>query len=75
MLRNAFEDRVLPFDSDAAREYAYIAAMRRFIGRIVPLGDGRIAAIAGSHGMSVATRKVRDFEDTGIETVNPWTAA
>ncbi len=74
MLRNAFEDRVLPFDSDAAREYAYIAAMRRSIGRIVPLGDGQIAAIARSHGMSVATRNVRDFEDTGVETVNPWTA-
>ena len=75
MLRNAFEGRVLPFDSDAAREYACIAAMRRSIGRIVPPGDCQIAAIARSHGMSVATRNVRDFEDTGVETVNPWTAA
>ena len=26
MLSDAFEDRVLPFDSDAARAYGYIAA-------------------------------------------------
>ena len=29
MLRDAFENRVLPFDSDAAHAYADIAAMRR----------------------------------------------
>ena len=32
MLRDAFDDRVLPFDSDAARAYGYIAAGRRSDG-------------------------------------------
>ena len=35
MLYDAFEDRVLPFDSNAARAYAGIAAMRRAAGRSV----------------------------------------
>ena len=36
MLREAFENRVLPFDSGAARAYADIAAKRRSTGRPVP---------------------------------------
>ena len=35
--------------------------------------DCRIAAIACSRGMAVATRNVRDFGDIAVETVDPWT--
>ena len=75
MLGDAFDDRVLPFDSRAARAYADIAAMRRSAGRTVPPADCQIAAIARSRDMAVATRNVRDFEDIDIEIVNPWTTA
>ncbi len=72
MLRDAFGDRVLPFDSEAARAYGYIAAVRRFAGRPVAPADCQIPAIAASRGMVVATRNVRDFEDMEMEIVNPW---
>ena len=75
MLSDAFDGRVLPFDSTAARAYADIAAMRRSAGRTVPPADCQVAAIAQSRDMAVATRNVRDFEDIDIEIVNPWTAA
>ncbi len=75
MLRDAFEDRVLPFDSDAARAYGNIAAVRRSAGRPVAPADCQIAAIAASRDMAVATRNVRDFEDMGIEIVDPWSGA
>ncbi|MCE2531270.1 MAG: type II toxin-antitoxin system VapC family toxin [Acidimicrobiia bacterium] len=74
MLRDAFEDRVLPFDSDAARAYGYIAARRRSSGRPVSPADCQIAAIAASRRMTVATRNVRDFEGMGIEVLDPWAA-
>ena len=74
MLRDAFEDRVLPFDSEAARAYADIAATRRSAGRTVAPADCQIAAIARSRDMAVATRNVRDFEDIGIKVVDPWSA-
>ena len=74
MLSDAFDGRVLPFDSRAARAYADIAAMRRSAGRRVPPTDCQIAAIARSRDMAVATRNVRDFDDVDIEIVNPWTA-
>ena len=75
MLRDAFEDRILPFDSDAARACADIAAARRSTGRPVAPTDCQIAAIARSRNMAVATRNVRDFEHVGVEVVDPWAAA
>ena len=74
MLRDAFENRVLPFDSDAARAYADIAATRRSAGRAVAPADCQIAAIARARNMAVATRNVRDFEDIDVEVVDPWVA-
>ncbi len=73
ILREDFEDRVLSFDSDAAREYAEIAAACREAGHTAALADCQIAAIARSRGMAVATRNTRDFEGMGIEVINPWT--
>ena len=75
ILREDFVDRILPFDSEAAREYADIAAMRRSAGRTVSPADCQIAAIARSRDMAVATRNIRDFNDIDIEIINPWTAA
>ena len=75
ILREDLEGRILPFDSDAAREYAEIASSRRAAGRTVAPTDCQIAAIARSRGMAVATRNVRDFEGIEVEVVDPWTAA
>lgn len=70
----AFDGRILPFDNDAAREFASIFAGRRKSGRPMRELDGQIAAIARSRGAAVATRNIRDFEDCGIELINPWAA-
>ena len=75
MLQEDFQGRILPFDSAAARAYAGIAAARRAAGRPVALADSQIAAIAFSRGMAVATRNVRDFDDTGVDVVDPWLKA
>ena len=75
MLRDAFERRILPFDSDAAVAYADIASGRRAAGRPVSHADCQIAAIARSRGMAVARRNVRDFVDMGIDVIDPWEGA
>ena len=67
-----FRERVLPFDSAAARAYAEVVGRRRAIGRPASQADCQIAAIANSCGMAVATRNVRDSRDMGIEIVDPW---
>ena len=70
--RGMFADRVLPFDSSAAREYARIAAVRRAAGRPISQADCQIAAIAASRGGQVVTRNVRDFEGIEVAVINPW---
>ena len=75
MLGGLFAGRVLAFDSSAARAYADIAAASRAAGRPISQSDCRIAAIARSRGMAVATRNVRDFKGTGIDVVDPWRGA
>ena len=70
-----FAGRILPFDSEAARAYAGIAAHRRAAGRPVSQADCQIGAVAHSRGMAVATRNVRDFSDMGINVIDPWAGA
>ena len=75
MLETGFANRILPFDSGAARAYAGIAAARRRRGRPIAQADCQIAAIARARGMAVATRNIRDFDDMGIEIFDPWDGA
>ncbi len=74
-LDTGFAERILPFDSAAARDNADIAAGRRSAGRPIAPADCQIAAIARCRGMAVATRNVRDFGDIDVEFVDPWAAA
>ena len=67
-----FGDRVLPFDSAAARAYAILVARRRAAGRPVAQADGQIAAIAESHNATVVTRNVGHFEGSAIDVIDPW---
>ena len=72
MLEEDFRDRILPFDSAAARAYAAIAAARRALGRPISQFDCQIAAIARANEAAVATRNTGDFEDCGIAVIDPW---
>ena len=72
MLDEDFRDRVLPFDREAARAYAAIAAERRAAGRPISQFDCQIAAIARAHAASVATRNTSDYEGCGIALIAPW---
>jgi len=41
-------------------------------GRPRAQGDMLIAATAALHGLTLATRNERDFEDCGVTVVNPF---
>ncbi len=69
-----FDDRVLAFDSEAARHYAGLAVAARAAGLGLSTPDGYIAAIAAARGFSVATRDVAPFRAAGIKVVDPWEA-
>jgi predicted nucleic acid-binding protein len=69
-----FRDRVLPFDTDAARHYAELAITAKTGGRGFPTPDGYIAAIAASRGFIVASRNITPYEAAGVPIINPWKA-
>jgi len=75
ILREVFADRILPFDSSAAKAYSQIAAQRRAAGRPISLFDAQIAAIAQAHAATLVTRNIRDFEGCGLTVINPWNPA
>ncbi|HMQ71917.1 MAG TPA: type II toxin-antitoxin system VapC family toxin [Rubrivivax sp.] len=67
-----FEDRILPFDTDAARHYADLAVTARNGGRGFPTPDGYIAAVAASRGFIVASRDRLPYEAAGLKVIDPW---
>jgi len=72
---DGFGVRIFGLDLEAAKAYGDIFAKRQRSGRPAAAFDLLIAAIAQAHGLVVATRNVRDFEDCGVRFINPWTAA
>lgn len=67
-----FRERVLPFDTEAARRYAELAVTARNAGRGFPTPDGYIAAIAAARGFIVASRDTAPYEAAGVTVINPW---
>jgi predicted nucleic acid-binding protein len=68
----AFAQRVLAYNEDAARAYGETMGLRKEIGRPMSIADGQIAAIARVNGLDIATRNTSDFEDCGLELINPF---
>jgi hypothetical protein len=63
----AFSDRILNMDLAVAQRCAKLHIPNPRSDR-----DAIIAATALVHGMVVVTRNVDDFEQTGVEILNPW---
>ena len=72
LLEEDIENRVLPFDSDAALQAATLAAERQRTGRPVDIRDTQIAGIAQARRATLATRNLRHFEGLTIPVLNPW---
>jgi predicted nucleic acid-binding protein len=72
VLTEDFYGRILPFDERASARYAEIVTGREKIGRPIGVADAQIAAICRDLGATLATRNIPDFEQTGIELIDPW---
>lgn len=62
-----FAGRVLGIDMVVARKCAALHVPNPGSDR-----DALIAATALVHGMTIATRNVKDFQELGVGLVNPW---
>jgi len=64
-----FSDRILLLDLAVAQRCARLHVPNKKSER-----DALIAATALVHGMTVVTRNVNDFGQTGVSLLNPWEA-
>jgi toxin FitB len=67
-----FANRILPFDTQAARVYGRWAGDGKKREYPLSVTDAQIAAIAYTRGLTVATRNTVDFENLPIRLINPW---
>ena len=75
MLSEEFSEKCLPFDYQAAGEYAKIVASRSRQGRPITVEDAQIAAIALTADLALATQNTKDFIGIeGLKLINPWQA-
>jgi toxin FitB len=69
---SSFADHVLAFDADAASLCGGIVGDRDRRGVPIDGFDAQIAAICLRHAAALSTRNVKDFEQTGISVIDPW---
>jgi toxin FitB len=67
-----FSERVLAFDAEAAVVYATIVSGRDRAGLPIDGFDAQIASICTVHRAALATRNAKDFQETGIDVIDPW---
>jgi toxin FitB len=67
-----FAARILPLDLDAMVLWGKLISRLERQGRILPLMDSLIAAIALQGTFTLVTRNEKDFAGTGLTIFNPW---
>jgi len=67
-----FEERILDTDRQVADTWGVLMARGQKIGLTLGSMDAFVAATAEAHGLTLATRNVKDFQRLGIPLLNPW---
>ena len=76
LLDDLFEDRIVGWSLADAQACARIMEEKRQRGEPLDdhVPDAFLAATAATRGLAVVTRNSGEFRNTGVETVDPWTA-
>jgi predicted nucleic acid-binding protein len=64
-----FAGRILAIDEGVADEWGKLLAKA---GRTVAAIDSLLGATASHHGLTMVTRNSKDFENLGLDVLNPW---
>lgn len=76
LLDELFEDRIIDWSLADARACARIMENKRRNGEPLDdhVPDAFLAGAAASRGLAIVTRNTGEFRNTGVTTVDPWTA-
>ena len=67
-----YEGKILSLDADVLMTWGGLVAKLEADGCVMPAMDSLIAAIVLTHDMTLVTRNVSDFENSGVKIANPW---
>lgn len=74
VLCQRMEGRILNFNASTAHVWGQMVASLEKKGLRLPSLDSQIAATAHRHGLTIVTRNVPDFQNTGVKLLNPFPA-
>ena len=76
VLEDLFEDSVLDWGLGDAEACARVMEEKRRRGESLDdhLTDAMLAGMALARGLTLITRNERDYRNTGISLINPWTS-
>jgi predicted nucleic acid-binding protein len=66
------EGRILSFNTSTAHVWGQLMAAWDKKGTTVPSLDSQLAATAHRHKLTMVTRNVADFKNTGVKVINPF---
>jgi predicted nucleic acid-binding protein len=66
------EGRILSFNTSTAHVWGQLMAVWDKKGTAVPSLDSQLAATAHRHKLTMVTRNVADFKNTGVKVINPF---
>jgi predicted nucleic acid-binding protein len=72
VIADDLQDRILPFDREAAEQTGILLAARQRGGKPRDMRDSMIAGIVLAQRATLATRNVRHFDDLNVPVVDPW---
>lgn len=77
ILDDVFEYHVVDWTASDALECAVIMEVKRRMGESLHhhLPDGMLAGTALSRNLTIVTGNAKEFRNTGVKAINPWTAA
>jgi predicted nucleic acid-binding protein len=67
-----FEERILDIDPQIAETWGVLMARGQKIGLTLGSMDAFVAATAEVHGLTLATRNVKDFRRLAVSLFDPW---
>ncbi|MBK7918746.1 MAG: type II toxin-antitoxin system VapC family toxin [Chloroflexi bacterium] len=71
-LLSRFQGRILSFETAVMLTWGSLTAKLEQEGKKLPAIDSLIAAIALTNNLTLVTRNIADFQNTGVSLLNPW---
>ena len=67
-----FDRRILNLDTLVLRRWGRLTGNLERKGRVLPIVDSLLAASALEYNLTIVTRNIADFADTGAAVLNVW---